>query len=930
MVKNSKGSKLRDKAEDILSEHSKSELSLYDKFSELVHELQTYQIELEMQNEELKSSWKDLEEAKLKYYDLFEFAPVGYFSLNKQEIIKDVNFTATVLLGFEKPELINSAFIQYMNFESRRTFYKHLQKVKTTDTGQSCELEFIKKDRTILHAHLETLRIQKDEENFRVTITNVTELINAEKALRESEGKYHSLFKSNHAVMLLIKPSTGEIVDANPAATSFYGYDLEELVEMNITDINVLSDKEVFGEMLKAKSGENNHFLFKHRLADGEIRDVDVYSGNIIINGENLLYSIIHDITRQMEAEYALRESEERFRSIFDQSPIGDIIIDLNYHPLRVNNTFSNMLGYSKEELLSMEFTEYTHPEDLDESLQSLQLLCESKIDKFEQEKRYIRKDGEIVWVHIHVSTVKNPLDEPVYYLARIEDITERKKMQMALRESEERFRLIFDQSPIGDVIVDLNYHTLRVNNAFSKMLGYSKEELLSMEFSEYTHPEDLDENLQQLQYMREGKIDNFELEKRYICKNGEIVWARIHVTIVKNPSDEPIYILTRIEDITKRKHIQLALQISEDKYRTLYETMSQGVIHQDSKGRILSVNPAAERIMGLNHYTMQGESNYHCKAVHEDGTDFPDETHPSMIALKTGKEVRNVIMGVFNPQKKSYSWINVNATPLFKPGDKKPYQAYITLEDITETIKAQKLLNETLIELKRSNSELEQFAYVASHDLQEPLRMVASFTQLLEKQYKDKLDETASEYINYAVDGAKRMQVLINDLLAYSRVTANHENFIEVDCEELIEEVILNLEIVIDEKKVIITRDPLPIISSDRLQMLQLFQNLIGNAIKYNDKKPHIHLSAEKDDDNWIFGVSDNGIGIDPEHYELVFQVFKRLHGKEEYAGTGIGLAICQKIVERHGGRIWIESELGKGSTFYFTIPIKTDIIDI
>ena len=205
---------------------------------------------------------------------------------------------------------------------------------------------------------------------------------------------------------------------------------------------------------------------------------------------------------------------------------------------------------------------------------------------------------------------------------------------------------------------------------------------------------------------------------------------------------------------------------------------------------------------------------------------------------------------------------------------------------------------------------------------------MVASFTQLLEKQYKDKLDETASEYINYAVDGAKRMQVLINDLLTYSRVTANHEDFIEVDCEELIEEVIFNLEIVIDEKKVIITRDPLPIISSDRLQMLQLFQNLIVNAIKYNDKKPRIHLSAEKDDLNWVFGVSDNGIGIDPEHYERIFQVFKRLHSKEEYDGTGIGLAICQKIVERHGGRIWIESELGKGSTFYFTIPIKTDII--
>ncbi len=804
MVENSKGSKLRGKVEDILSEHSNSELPFYDKFSELVHELQTYQIELEMQNEELQKSWKDLEDAKLKYYDLFEFAPVGYYSLNEKEIIKDVNITGADLLGFEKSEIINSAFIRFMNFDSRRIFYKHLKKVKKTGTGQSCTLDFIKNDGNTLHAHLETLPIQKDELNYRITVTNITELIHAEEALRESEGKYHSLFKSNHASMLLIKPVTGEIVDANPAAASFYGYKLDELVEMNITDINVLSDEEVFNEMLKAKSGENNHFIFKHRLADGEIRDVDVYSGTIIINGENLLYSIIHDITRQMEVENALRESEERFR-------------------------------------------------------------------------------------------------------------------------------LIFDQSPIGDTIVDLNYQTLRVNNALSNMLGYSKEELLSMEFTEYTHPEDLDINLHYLQQLKDGKIDGFELEKRYIRNDGEIVWAHLHISIVKNQLNEPVYILTRIEDITERKKMQLSLQISEEKYRTLYETMTQGVIHQDSEGHIISANPAAERILGLNHYNMQGEiSNYHCKAVHEDGTDFPIEAHPSTIALKTGKKVRNVVMGIFNPQKEKYYWLNVNATPLFKPGEDKPFQAYITFEDITETIEAQKLLKETLVELRRSNFDLEQFAYVASHDLQEPLRMVASFTQLLEKQYSDKLDETALEYINYAVDGARRMQALIHDLLAYSRVTSHQDDFTENNLEEIIDEVLYNLELVIDESKAIITWDPLPIIKSDRVQMKQLFQNLIGNAIKYNNKKPYIHISTEKDDDYWVFGVSDNGIGIKSEEYERVFQVFKRLHTNEEYAGTGIGLAICQKIVERQGGRIWVESELGRGSTFYFTIPIKPDIIDI
>ena len=210
------------------------------------------------------------------------------------------------------------------------------------------------------------------------------------------------------------------------------------------------------------------------------------------------------------------------------------------------------------------------------------------------------------------------------------------------------------------------------------------------------------------------------------------------------------------------------------------------------------------------------------------------------------------------------------------------------------------------MIELKRSNKELEQFAYVASHDLQEPLRMVSSFTQLLEKQYKDELDETAVEYINFAVDGAKRMQLLINDLLAYSRVTRKSNEFEMVNLEKVLDEVLFNLEIVIDENQAIITRKSLPEIQSDYGQMVQLFQNLIGNALKYrSEETPEIHISALKEDDNWLFSVEDNGIGIESEYFEQIFQIFRRLHTHDEHKGTGIGLAITKRIVEHHSGRI-------------------------
>jgi light-regulated signal transduction histidine kinase (bacteriophytochrome) len=242
---------------------------------------------------------------------------------------------------------------------------------------------------------------------------------------------------------------------------------------------------------------------------------------------------------------------------------------------------------------------------------------------------------------------------------------------------------------------------------------------------------------------------------------------------------------------------------------------------------------------------------------------------------------------------------------------------------ELEEKRRAEMQLAQYTRELAASNQELEEFAYVASHDLQEPLRMVASFTQLLAKRYRGKLDADADEFIGFAVDGARRMQQLINDLLTFSRVGTRGKPFAPTDCNVVLEHALTNLGPALAESGGVVNHDPLPTVLGDEVQLLQLFQNLLANAIKFHGPgPPRIQVNAARQGRDWVFAIRDDGIGIAPGHQERIFKIFQRLHTRAEYPGTGLGLALCKKIVERHRGRIWVESETGKGSTFYFSIP--------
>jgi len=264
-----------------------------------------------------------------------------------------------------------------------------------------------------------------------------------------------------------------------------------------------------------------------------------------------------------------------------------------------------------------------------------------------------------------------------------------------------------------------------------------------------------------------------------------------------------------------------------------------------------------------------------------------------------------------------------LNARRIYREANK-THLILLAIEDITERKRAEEALQKSLEDLKRSNADLEQFAYVASHDLQEPLRMVSSYTQLIERRYKDKLDQDANDFINFAVDGANRMQLLINDLLDYSRVTTSGKEFSMVDLFGVLGNAVANLHNKIFELHAIVSNDNLPIVLGDETQLTRVFQNLIDNALKFKGSDhPRIHIGCKMDFDKATISVSDNGIGIDEQFQERVFTIFQKLHDKEKYPGTGIGLSICKRIIERHGGRIWFQSKENCGTTFYFTLKI-------
>ena len=748
----------------------------------------------------------------------------------------------------------------------------------------------------------------------------------SEEALSESEDRFRTIFDSVNDAVFIHDIETGAILNVNNTACTMYGYTREELRGLGVQAISMgeapYTQEDAVEWIKKAAAGQPQLFEWRAKHKSGRLFWEEVSMKSAVVGGHERMLVVVRDITERKQLEErmvhlnlvlrAIRNvnqliTKENDRGKLLQGACNNLIETRGYHNawialLDESGTLVTTAEAGLGEAFVPMLKRLEHVELIECAqkalLQSEVVVIDDPISTCRScplAERYdgrramttrLEHEGTVyglfsVAVPAELATDKEEQSlfsevagDIAFGLRGIELEEERKHAEEALRESEDRLRVRLDYilSPDKDVkdvsltdLIDLEY-LQQIQDAFATA-------------------NDVASIISDIDGIPITKASNF-------CGVCEIIRSTEKGNLNCIKSDK----------------------ILGEKAKALM---------RPTYGKCLScgfVDASAPIIVGGKHIAnwLIGQSNAmgvdrnrietYAKEIGADTDEMPDafEKMPEM-SLAKFEEVLDLLWLI----AKKLSALGHNNLVLAK--------------DVTERKRVEEALRKSVLELKRSNAELEQFAYVASHDLQEPLRMVSSYMELMKRRYEGKLDSDADEFIGFAVDGANRMKTLIGDLLAFSRVGTHGKPPTPTDCETLLEHTLSDLKVSIDNSGAVITHDALPTVMADGSQLAQVFQNMIGNAIKFRgDEPPRIHIASEQKGDKWVFSVTDNGIGISPEFFDRIFVIFQRLHGREQYGGTGIGLAVCNKIVERHGGRMWVESEPGQGSTFYFTIPTK------
>jgi two-component system CheB/CheR fusion protein len=648
----------------------------------------------------------------------------------------------------------------------------------------------------------------------------------------------------------------------------------------------------------------------------------------LLVFGVSFLGAIIivyRNTVRRNKAEAALQKSEALTRSIVEHAPVLVNIKDLDGNYMLVNNQFAITVNRNADELIGKNSRDVLPPE-------SMEVICGAD-DEVKQMVAPIDFQANIPsadGLHTYIVT-KFPLSDEKGKLYAIgsafTDITPMKKAHEALEKSYQRQQRILNGlqqalSASSDLIciINENCEFVMVSDTISQLLGYTSKEVMSKKFMDFVADEDkVATEAKAKEIIEEGKTVSYFLN-HYKRKDGTtipIIWSAKWL-----PEDKMMYCIAR--NGTEKVKTAQALAQSQSQLAHAQKIAKLGSWDWDIQQNCWSCSDEIYDLLGVEKTGVKNMQETLLAAIHPDDKKMVEKVRDE--ALTNGKQV-NIEHRIIRANGQ-VCYVHTKGEVRFNQAHQ-PIWFSGTMQDISERKQAElalQQLNQNLKkraeELKASNAELERFAYVASHDLQEPLRMVTSFLGLLQKRIGTQLDDTSKTYIHFAIDGAERMKSLIQDLLQFSRLGTSKEAFASVDLNELMTHVLRVFDTSLKDNGAEVHVPSLPVVTGNKTQLLQLFQNLIGNALKYRSAAaPVIEIGCTEEETRWQFFVRDNGIGIDPKYFEKIFILFQRLHQKNEFGGNGIGLALCKKIVERHGGRIWVESQPDHGSTFYFTL---------
>jgi PAS domain S-box-containing protein len=859
---------------------------------------------------------------------LMDNMPDFIYFKDKASRFSRINRTHAKMMGLDDPlEAIGKTDFDFQPTALSQSFYEEEQQMMATGEPILDRIEYNPTADDIprwLSATKAPIRAKNGRITGMVGISrDISERMLMEAALKESERNYREIFNASSDAILIYDAYAIPLVDVNGRMLEMFGYTYEEAMQTTVADLSLneppYSRAEALIWLEKAINEGPQQFEWLARRKDSSLFWTEISVRCVQIGGHTRLLTMMRDISERKQSEEALRLSEEQFAKAFRATRDAISISTLaDGRFIEINEGHSRIFGYSREEAIGQNahaLNLYADPADR----QRLLAILQEKGEVHELEIVGRRKSGEL-FAGLFSAEIIHVQGEPCI-VGTVRDISERKRVEEALRLSEELFSKAFRFSPDSYSISTLaDGRFIEINDAFSRISGYSREEVIgqtSVALNMYVDPQGREQLVKNLQLNGEVR----ELETTIRRKSGELFDAQFSAVIVNVHGEACL--LGIIRDVSERKQAEEALRLSEERFAKAFRASQDAIaISTVSDGRIIEINDAHTRIFGYSREEAIGQTTLSLQLYAN-----PADRQRLLATLQEKGEVHDLEI---EAQRKSGELFDClfSAETIYLQNE---FCLVATMRDVTAEKRAAAALQAYATELERSNRELESFAYIASHDLQEPLRKIQSFSHRLLERYGAQLDERGQDYLQRMDSASVRMQALIRDLLAYARISTHGGKFTAVSLATIAQEVLADLDTRLDASNGRVIIGHLPDIEADPTQMRQLLQNLIGNALKFHrpDVPPIVEVAGEmitspdRQPVLWLT-VADNGIGFDEAYLPRLFTMFQRLHGRDSYEGTGVGLAICRRIAERHGGSITARSTPGEGTTFIVTLPVK------